>query len=325
MNMEGIAPRRTIVAALLGVTLLIAACSEADNGRVVGQLESDRVELSVEFAEPITLRHVREGESVSEGQLLVEQDARRIEARIEEVRALTSQAEARLAEMIRGPREERIRAARATAVGAEQTARFRQTELDRATKLLAQGLVSQELLDQAQVSLDAAQADLRASRALLEELLSGTTAEELEQAEQAVNQGRAQLARLLVDRARHQIVAPADGVVDSLLFEAGERPSPGQPVVILLAGEQPYARVYVREQIRAQIKPGTRAVVHVDGIAESIAGTVRWVSSNAAFTPYFALTERDRGRLSFVAKIDLEVTGERLPDGIPVEVEFHIL
>lgn len=323
MNTEVLA-RRAVTVALLGLTALVAGCSEAENGRVVGQLESDRIELSVEFAEPITMRHVREGDTVSEGQLLVEQDASRIEARIEEVRALTSQADARLAEMIRGPREERIRAARATAVGAEQTARYRRTELDRATKLLSQGLASQELLDQAQVSLDAAEADLRASRALLEELLAGTTAEELEQAEQAVNQGRAQLQRLQVDRARHRIAAPVSGVVDSLLFEAGERPAPGQPVVILLAGEQPYARVYVREQIRARIRPGTKAVVHVDGIADSIAGTVRWVSSEAAFTPYFALTERDRGRLSFIAKIDLDTTGQRLPDGIPVEVEFDI-
>lgn len=323
MNTEVLA-RRAVTVALLGLTALVAGCSEAENGRVVGQLESDRIELSVEFAEPITMRHVREGDTVSEGQLLVEQDASRIEARIEEVQALTSQAEARLAEMIRGPREERIRAARATAVGAEQTARYRRTELDRATKLLSQGLASQELLDQAQVSLDAAEAELRASRALLEELLAGTTAEELEQAEQAVNQGRAQLQRLQVDRARHRIVAPVSGVVDSLLFEAGERPAPGQPVVILLAGEQPYARVYVREQIRARIRPGTKAVVHVDGIADSIAGTVRWVSSEAAFTPYFALTERDRGRLSFIAKIDLDTTGQRLPDGIPVEVEFDI-
>jgi HlyD family secretion protein len=323
MNKE-VMPPWAATLALLGLTALVTACTEAENGRVVGQLESDRIELSVEFAEPITARHVREGEPVGEGQLLVEQDASRIEARIEEVRALTSQAEARLAEMIRGPREERIRAAQATAVGAEQTVRYRRTELDRATKLLSQGLASQEVLDQAQVGLDAAEAELRARRALLEELLAGTTAEELEQAEQAVNQGRAQLARLQVDRARHRIVAPAAGVVDSLVFETGERPSPGQPVVILLAGKQPYARVYIREQIRARIRPGTRAVVRVDGVSDALGGTVRWVSSEAAFTPYFALTERDRGRLSFVAKIDLDATGERLPDGVPVEVEFDI-
>ena len=49
---------------------------------------------------------------------------------------------------------------------------------------------------------------------------------------------------------------------------------------------------------------------------------MRWVSSYAAFTPYYALTERDRSRLSYVAKVDISEARERLPDGIPVQVEF---
>ncbi|MBT8100556.1 MAG: hypothetical protein KJO82_12435, partial [Gammaproteobacteria bacterium] len=72
------------------------------------------------------------------------------------------------------------------------------------------------------------------------------------------------------------------------------------------------------------VRPGQRALIRVDGMANTIDGTVRWVSSDAAFTPYFALTERDRGRLSFVAKIDLDVDGDRLPDGVPVDVEFNL-
>jgi hypothetical protein len=34
------------------------------------------------------------------------------------------------------------------------------------------------------------------------------------------------------------------------------------------------------------------------------------------------LTEHDRGRLSFLAKVDLLGARERLPDGVPVEVEL---
>jgi len=49
---------------------------------------------------------------------------------------------------------------------------------------------------------------------------------------------------------------------------------------------------------------------------------VRWIASDPAFTPYYALTERDRGRLSYVAKVDITEQYERLPDGVPVEVEF---
>ena len=49
--------------------------------------------------------------------------------------------------------------------------------------------------------------------------------------------------------------------------------------------------------------------------------TIRWISSEAAFTPYFALTQHDRSRLSYLAEIDLTDGGD-LPAGIPVEARF---
>ena len=98
--------------------------------------------------------------------------------------------------------------------------------------------------------------------------------------------------------------------------------SPGQPVAILLSGQQAYARVYVPEPIRVRVSTGTQARVYVDGLSEPLSGRVRWIATEAAFTPYFALTERDRGRLSFAAKIDVLDAHTRLPDGVPVEVEL---
>ena len=54
-----------------------------------------------------------------------------------------------------------------------------------------------------------------------------------------------------------------------------------------------------------------------------LAGRVRTVSSEAVFTPFFALTERDRGRLSYLAEVDLvEPRAAELPTGLPVEVRF---
>ena len=60
----------------------------------------------------------------------------------------------------------------------------------------------------------------------------------------------------------------------------------------------------------------------VNGLDDTLDGRVRWIASEAAFTPYFALTERDRGRLAYEAKINIETSGARLPDGVPVEVEL---
>jgi HlyD family secretion protein len=93
---------------------------------------------------------------------------------------------------------------------------------------------------------------------------------------------------------------------------------------VILGGRQPYARIYVPERLRAHVRSGTEARVFVDGIDAPITGRVRWVAHEAAFTPYFALTERDRGRLAYLAKVDMEEQQQRLPDGVPVEVELLV-
>ena len=315
---------RSPVLVLVGTLPLLFSCDPAGDGaRIVGQMESDRVEITAEFSEPIVDRAVREGEIVAIGDLIITQDTSRIDARIAQADAQLAQAKARLDELVRGPREEQIEALRASVAGAQTSLEFREMELRRAQEVFDRDLASAELRDLAQAVRDEARANLERLEAQLDELLTGTTVEEIRQAEAAVKQAEAALGALHVDRHRHDAFAPQSGVVDSLLFEIGERPGPGQPIAILLAGEQSYARVFVPIEYRARTAPGLRATVHVDGISGPFEGVVRWVSSEAAFTPYFALTEEDRGRLTFAAKIDIVDAADRIPDGVPVEVEFR--
>ena len=308
---------------IAAAAFLIGACDDSNSvRRVVGDLASDRIELTLEASEPIVEILVAEGEAVIAGQLLLRQDATRAMARLAEAIAALAQAQARLDELVRGPRQEQIAAARANVQGAIRDLEFRGAEYERTKKIHEQQLASPDLLDRAKAALDAAQANLDLRRAQLQELLAGTTVEELTQAEQALRQAEARRDYLQVDVERHEVRAPVAGIVDSRLFEPGERPASGQPVLILLGGVQPYARVYVPEAIRVNIGPGTTARIFVDGLEEVLDGRVRWVSSESAFTPYYALTERDRGRLSYLAKVDLVGRRDRLPDGVPVEVEF---
>ena len=308
---------------LLMLSLVLTACDAAnEDSRVVGQLESDRIEIRSEVFEPIVEIAVAEGQSVSKGDLLLRQDDARITARINETEAALAQSRARLDELVRGPRKEQIDAARASVDGARQELEFRQSEFERARKGFERELSSEGRLDTAKAALDRAGATLEVEESRLQELLSGTTVEELAQAEQAVQQVESRLSLLQIDLDRHQPRAPVDGIVDSRLFEAGEQPAVGQPMLILLSGAQPHARIYVSESQRVHVRPGTEARVYVDGLTEPFDGSLRWISSEAAFTPYFALTERDRGRLSFLAKVDILGARERLPDGVPVEVEL---
>ncbi|MGI9225634.1 MAG: HlyD family secretion protein [Woeseiaceae bacterium] len=316
---------RTRSILLPATVVVIAACGDTGSEyNVVGELASDRLELIAEVNEPILEILVAEGETVTAGQLILRQDDARAQARLAEADAAVQQAQARLDELVRGPRQEQISQARANLDGATRNATFRQTEFVRAKDLLARELGSQEFYDRTKASLDAANANLELRRAQLQELLAGTTVEELAQAEQALKQTEARRDNARIDVDRHQLRAPADGLFDSRLFEPGERPAAGQPVAVMLGGEQPFARIYVPESLRVRVSPGLAAEIHVDGLDTPVPGRVRWVASEAAFTPYFALTEHDRGRLTFLAKVDVVEDRDRLPDGVPVEVELLV-
>lgn len=308
---------RTYIAVLLFVGLV--SCEEAPL-QAVGMLQSDRLELLVEYAEPIESIVVREGDRVQAGDIVLTQNSERMHLRLREAEANVARISALLAEQEAGPRVETIAAARASLSEARIEQEFRSTELDRLRGLRSQNLTSVESVDTARKLLASAGARVELATAQLNELLAGTRLEQLEQTRQMLAQAEAQQAQLALNVERHTIRAPVAGVIDSLPLESGERPGVNSLVAVLLAGEQPLARVYIPEPMRVQIAPGDRVTVHIDGLEEALTGRVRNVASEASFTPYFALTERDRSRLSYLAEIELPSLAERLPDGVPVQL-----
>ncbi|HEU4428632.1 MAG TPA: HlyD family secretion protein, partial [Myxococcota bacterium] len=162
-----------------------------------------------------------------------------------------------------------------------------------------------------------------AAAAALAELEHGTRSEQIEQARAQWNEALAAARDAALHEQRLEVRAPRAGVIDALPYELGERPPPGGVVAVLLADGPPYARVYVPAKLRPHVAPGSAATVRVDGVKEPFAARVRRVEQDATFTPYYALTQHDRGRLSYVAEVDLAGEAARsLPSGLPVEVEF---
>jgi HlyD family secretion protein len=280
--------------ALLG----LCACFDGGPPPAVGTLERDRLDLVAEASEPVVARP----------------------AQAEGARA---RAAARQAELVRGPRPERIAEARARLQGAEGRLVAAREDLARSRDLFDEGVLSPQQRDELRAIFDESLAARDAAKATLAELLDGTSEEELAQVEAALTEAEAAVAEARIQLGRLEVRAPTAGWLDALPYELGERPPVGGVVAVLLEDDAPYARVYVPASLRVHVRPGTPARVHVDGIDEPIPGRVRTVSRDASFTPYFALTERDRGRLVYLAKVDLLGPEARsLPTGVPVAVEL---
>ncbi len=309
-----------VLAALMATAVAIAGCGNG-NDALLGTLERDRLELVAEDQQAIIEVAVREGEPVEEGALLVRLDPSTATARVEQARANATAAERRHAEDVAGARKERIAAARAEVAGAATRVATESREYERIEKLVADRLLPASTLDRQHAARDSAVADERAARDRLAELVNGTRAEVVEQSAAALAAARSEVTQLELSLGRHTVRAPRAGVIDALPYELGERPPKGAPVVVMLAGGQPYARVFIPEPRRAGVAPGTAATVRIDGSDRGWKAEVRYVSSEAAFTPYYSLTERERGRLAYLAEVVLTEPGAAgLPTGIPVEV-----
>ena len=102
----------------------------------------------------------------------------------------------------------------------------------------------------------------------------------------------------------------------------GERVFVGSPVAITVASNTPFARVYIPEPYRVRIKVGDVLAVRVDGVDDKWQGTVRWIATEAAFTPYYALNAEERSRLVYLAEVQLPETASDLPGGLPAQVEL---
>ncbi len=303
--------------------LTLQGCDTGYNEiRSLGTLERDRIELTAESSEPITRVYVREGNLVKAGDILLQQDTSRADVALDRAKADEALARSALFEAEAGPRQQQVTAARARLEAATSSRRTLRIELDRSLSLVARNLASQNNVDLLQGRFNEAQAKVREATASLDELLEGTRSEKIDQARSRHAATLATVQDLEITLARATIRAPVSGIVEALPFKIGERPKPGATVIVLLASGRIYARIHLSEPLRAKLSSGSKALVRIDGRREALTGKVRWVAASAAFTPYFALNQYDRSRLSYLAEIDLDEPDASLPIGIPVEVSF---
>jgi HlyD family secretion protein len=307
------------IAATILAVLLLAGCADKGAHEALGTLERDRIVLKATAGEIIIEEPIPEGTMVSAGTLLVQLDDTRQQAKVAFAKAEVAQANARLEELRNGARAEDIAAASARVAGARATVIEAGASYNRAKKLLQQKLAAQATLDTALANRDAAEATLESAHEELLRLTNGTRKEQLDQAAAAVQAAVAQQALEQQQLADLSVVATRDAYLDSLPWHVGERVTMGSTVAVLLADAAPYARVYVPEPWRARLHVGDHRQVSVDGIAQPLTGTLRWIATEPAFTPYFALNATDRARLVYLAEFDLE-GGEALPTGVPAQV-----
>jgi len=302
--------------------LVITGCDSNTANLALGTLERDRIAHAATVNEVIVDLPIAAGSKVSKGTVLVRLDNTQQLAHVTRAMAEVEQAEASLEKLRNGARKEEVAAASARVAGARASLTEMEASYLRAKQLTKQNLISRADVDQALAARDAGQASLQSAQEQLRELTNGTRPEDLRYAEAHLSAVQATLASEQKKLADLTIVATRDGILDNLPWNLGERVTIGSPLAVVVAGKAPFARVYVPEPYRIKLALNDSLVVRVDGLQKTINGTLRWISSEPAFTPYYALNQEERSRLMYLAEIQLPDSQASLPNGVPAQVEL---
>jgi len=170
-------------------------------------------------------------------------------------------------------------------------------DYERAVALVEKEVIPPQQLDAAKKSYDATIAQLRQTRAAL-----------------AASQ----------DRLRDMVItAPVSGVVLRKNSEAGETVAAGAAVYTLGDLENPWIRVYVKEDKLGLVKLGQKAEVMTDSFPKkTYLGIVTMISSEAEFTPKNVQTQEERVKLVFALKVSVKNENEELKPGMPADVKI---
>jgi len=279
-----------------------------------------------------------------------------VESQIAQARSQEDASRAAMERLRAGSRPQETRVAEADLAQAEAQLVQRRADFDRASQLLKEGVIAQQQLDAAQAALRSAEATRAAANERLALSREGARREDIAEAEarlRAAQAGvgvaeagrkeidlqraaldaaharerelRAQLEGMKAQLGYTEIRSPLDGVVLTKNVESGEVVSPGTPVVTVANVAELWMNIYVPETQTGLVKLGQEVRVKVDSFpGDTFKGKIIFVSSESEFTPKTILTQEERIKLVYRAKVSLENMQGRLKPGMQADAEIDL-
>lgn len=293
----------------------------ADDAPFLGYVEGETLYIGPNEGERLASLAVAAGSNVKAGDLLFAMSTTLLDRQRSEAVARIGQMEAQMANLRAATsRPEQVAVLQAGLERAEAALKLSRSDYERQRKLFAEGHVAKAALDRAEMALNRDEATVKEARRQVNAALIPGRTQEIDAAEAAIRQARAQLEGIDLRISRQKVHAPAAGVVQDVFFRPGEVVNAGQPVVALLPPENRKVRFYAPETRLAAVRVGGRVGVTCDGCPPNLFGRISFVSSRQEYTPPVIFSDIERAKLVFKAEARLEGRARELPLGMPVSV-----
>jgi HlyD family secretion protein len=303
-----------------------AGCTDIDPTSVQGYVEGEFVYVASPYPGALERLHVQRGAQVKAGDpLFVLENAPERAARDEAERRL-AQARATLEDAKKGKRPSEIAATEAQLSQARAALRLSESEYGRQQRLIGiPGATAELEYERARSTRDRDRQRVAELEAELKTAQLGSRTDLVAAAEANVRAQEAALARAEWDLSQKQQTAPKAGEVLDTLYREGEWVPSGRPVVVLLPPQNIKVRTFVSETRVGAIHLGDPVRVSVDGVSQTFAGRVSFISPRAEYTPPVIYSRESRSKLVFMVEAVFDPdTASRLHAGQPVDVQFGL-
>ncbi|MDD3287454.1 MAG: efflux RND transporter periplasmic adaptor subunit [Alphaproteobacteria bacterium] len=116
--------------------------------------------------------------------------------------------------------------------------------------------------------------------------------------------------------------APTDGKIEDIYFQVGETVPQGTPVVSFLPKGNLKLRFYVPQQMMALLKEQKKIFYSCDGCKETKTAIVRYIASEAEYTPPVIYSVGSRDKLVFRVEAYPDADTSDLKPGLPVDIRI---
>ena len=294
-----------------------------------GRIEGDDSAVSPKTSGRILEIRVREGDSVSTGDIIAVLDDEQLRARVEQAQAQLQQAEAkaRSARDQIAVLDEQLRQEEANVAQQEAAHDIASFDKEAYTRLAQTGAVSERQGKQAVSTAD----QQAAAVAVAKRRVAGVNMQLAQQqatiadAMASVGQAQAQLTEARENRQDLTVKAPFDGTVVTRVAEPGEVITAGTPVITLLDLSKVYLRGFIPEGQIGKVKVGQAAHVYLDSNpTQPVDAYVSRIDPQATFTPENTYFRDDRVKQVVGLKLQLKGALGYAKPGMPADGEVLV-
>jgi HlyD family secretion protein len=306
--------------AALFCALALAGCSPAPPAGYPGYVEGEFVRVAAPLSGTLLELAVQRGTEVAKEAPLFTLESEQERAARAEAQARVRQAQATLANLEKARRPPEIAAARAQLAQAQASLRQSDADLVRTQKLVADRFLPPQQRDQALAARDRDRGRVAELTQQLRVANLPARSDEIAAANAEVKAASDALAQAQWRVEQKSQTAPVAGLVADTLYRAGEWVAAGAPVVSLLPPANVKLRFYIPETLVGSLRIGDAVTVRCDGCGADIPAQVRFIATQAEFTPPVIYSRENRSNLVFLVEAWPDSPNPALHPGLPVEV-----